>query len=198
MSRHDSELTDEQWNKIEPLLLKPQASKQGGRKPIDDRRCFEGILWVLRSGARWKDLPASYPFPSTCWRRLRHWEEQNVWLTVWRAFLGELDEQGRLCWEETFSDGTFVPAKKGVETSAKPNGERVRNSWWRQTAGGGSFGSSTRLGLAARSHARRKHARTSSRSPVGIETTENKTQTIDLRPGRRQRPAARTIETSRD
>lgn len=135
MSRHDSELTDEQWNKIEPLLPKPKASKQGGRKPIDDRRCFEGILWVLRSGARWKDLPATYPSPSTCWRRLRDWEEQDVWLTVWRAFLGELDEQGRLSWEETFGDGTFAPAKKGGETSAKPNGERVQSSWWWQTAG---------------------------------------------------------------
>src|SRR5207244_1979514 len=106
MSRHDSELTDEQWNKIEPLLPKPAFSILGGRKPIDDRRCFEGILWVLRSGARWKDLPARYPSPSTCWRRLRAWEERDVWLTVWRTFLGELDEQGRLSGEETFGDGT--------------------------------------------------------------------------------------------
>ncbi|GAB4109703.1 MAG: hypothetical protein Kow00105_18450 [Phycisphaeraceae bacterium] len=52
MARHDSELTDEQWNKIEPLLPKPKPSPQGGRKRLSDRRCFEGILWVLRSGAR--------------------------------------------------------------------------------------------------------------------------------------------------
>ena len=71
MSRHDSELTDdEQWKKIEPLLPKPRRSKSGRRPPKDNRDCFEGILWVLRSGARWKDLPAQYPSPSTCWRRL--------------------------------------------------------------------------------------------------------------------------------
>ncbi len=68
MARHDSELTDEQWRKIEPLLPKVKRSPEGGRRRVDDRRCFEGILWVLRSGARWKDLPAQYPSPSTCWR----------------------------------------------------------------------------------------------------------------------------------
>ncbi len=54
MSRHDSELTDEQWNKIEPLLPKVKRSPAGGRPAKDNRSCFEGILWVLRSGARWK------------------------------------------------------------------------------------------------------------------------------------------------
>ena len=134
MSRHDSELTDEQWKKIEPLLPKVKASAAGGRRRIDDRRCFEGILWVLRSGARWKDLPRQYPSPSTCWRRLRDWEEQDVWLTLWRKFLGELDEQGRLDWEETFADGSFAPAKKGGSASERPNAERVRSGWWWQTA----------------------------------------------------------------
>ena len=77
MNRHQSELSDEQWEKIAPFLPEPQASPWGGPKPIANRPCFEGILWVLRSGARWKDLPASYPSPSTCWRRLRLWEEQR-------------------------------------------------------------------------------------------------------------------------
>lgn len=134
MSRLDSELTDEQWNKIEPLLPKVKRSRSGGRPPKDNRACFEGILWVLRSGARWKDLPAQYPSPSTCWRRLRDWEEQDVWLDIWRRFLGELDEQGRLDWEETFADGSFAPAKKGARASARPNAERVRSGWWWQAA----------------------------------------------------------------
>ena len=134
MSRHDSELTDEQWSKIEPLLPKIKRSKAGGRKPIEHRTCFEGILWVLRSGARWKDLPKQYPSPSTCWRRLRDWEEQGIWLDIWRTFLGELDEQGRLDWEETFADGSFAPAKKGAIASGKPNAEKVRSGWWWQAA----------------------------------------------------------------
>lgn len=134
MSRHDSELTDEQWNKIAPHLPKAPPTRRGGRPMVDDRRCFEGILWVLRSGARWKDLPAQYPSPSTCWRRLRDWEEQDVWLAIWRKFLGELDEAGRLDWEETFADGSFAPAKKGAPASERPNAARVRSGWWWQAA----------------------------------------------------------------
>jgi transposase len=134
MSRHDSELTDEQWSKIEKLLPKAKRSPAGGRRRVDDRRCFEGILWVLRSGARWKDLPAQYPSPSTCWRRLRDWEAQDVWLTLWRKFLGELDERGQLDWEETFADGSFAPAKKGAPASEKPNAARVQSGWWWQAA----------------------------------------------------------------
>ena len=134
MARHDSELTDEQWNKIEPLLPKPKPSPKGGRRRVSDRRCFEGILWVLRSGARWKDLPEQYPSPSTCWRRLRDWEDADVWLSIWRVFLGELDEQGRLDWGETFADGSFAPAKKGADASARPNAARVQSGWWWQAA----------------------------------------------------------------
>lgn len=134
MARHDSELTDEQWSRIEPLLPKAKRSPKGGRRRVSARRCFEGILWVLRSGARWKDLPEKYPSPSTCWRRLRDWEEQEVWLDLWRAFRGQLDEQGRLDGEETFADGRFAPAKKGATPSEQPNAARGRSGWWWQAA----------------------------------------------------------------
>jgi len=127
-------ITDEQWAKIEPLIPQPKASPRGGRKPIGNRACFEGILWVLRSGARWKDLPKRYPSPSTCWRRLQTWEEQGVWLRAWRALLAELDEQQPLNWEETFIDGSFAPAKKGGDASEKPSVEMVRSGSWWQTA----------------------------------------------------------------
>ena len=135
MTRQRSELTDAQWAKIAPLIPEPKPNPNGGPWPIANRPCFEGILWVLRSGARWKDLPKRrFPSASTCWRRLRDWERTGIWLKVWRTFLAELDEQGRLKWEETFADGTFSPAKKGARASARPNVERVRSLWWWQTA----------------------------------------------------------------
>lgn len=57
MPRRRYELTDAQWEQIAPLLPEPKASPRGGPKPIPNRPVFEGILWVLRSDARWKDPP---------------------------------------------------------------------------------------------------------------------------------------------
>jgi len=108
------ELTDQQWEVIKPILREPKSSKSGGQKPIPNRPCLEGILWILRSGARWKDMPSHFPSPSTCWRRLAQWQEDDVLTDIWQKLLGTMDEQGRLKWDETFADGTFIPAKKGA------------------------------------------------------------------------------------
>ena len=126
------ELTDEQWERIESLLPAAPRSRKGGRPRADDRACLEGVLWILRSGARWKDLPRDrgFPSPATCWRRLARWERGGVWLRLWQAFLDELDDRGRLDWSECFADATFAPAKKGATASAKPSEARARNSWW--------------------------------------------------------------------
>ena len=106
-------LSDEQWARIGPLLPVHRPSRKGGRPRVADRACLEGILWVLRTGARWRDLPDRYPSPATCWRRLSEWEPADVWLTIWRTFLGELDGEDLVDWEQCFIDGTFAPAKKG-------------------------------------------------------------------------------------
>ena len=134
MARYGRLLTDAQWEKIRPLLPRVHKSRCGGRPPANDRKVLEGILWILRSGARWQDLPDEFPSPSTCWRRLRDWEEQGVWLTIWRAFLAELNEREQLNWSESFLDGSFAPAKKGAPKSEKPSGARARSGWWWSTA----------------------------------------------------------------
>lgn len=129
---HEVFVTDEQWEKIKPFLPRRRPSARGGRPPADDRACLEGILWVLRSGARWRDLPERYPSPSTCWRRLVEWEDAGVLVKVWHSFLDTLDEQGLLAWDEVFVDASFSPAKKGATESEKPNAERVQSGWWWQ------------------------------------------------------------------
>jgi transposase len=130
MSVREPMLTDEQWSKIEPLIPKRPKSRKGGRPPADDRLAFEGILWILKTGARWKDLPDIYPHPSTCWRRLNAWHDTGVLEDIWRAFLSELDQDGILELDETFVDATFMPAKKGARGSGKPRGAREQSSWW--------------------------------------------------------------------
>jgi len=134
MAKKEFVVTDQQWEKIAPLLPKFKRSRKGGRNPVDNRIVFEGILWILRTGAPWKDLPKKYSSGSTCWRRLRAWEEQDVWLNAWRVFLGELDKKGQLDWSECFADGSFAPAKKGGSASGRPNAARARSGWWWSTA----------------------------------------------------------------
>ena len=123
-------LSEQQWAAIDNLLPRPGGKKGRGRPAVENRACVEGILWVLRSGARWRDLPPQYPSPATCWRRLRQWEERGVWLDAWRALLGTLDQRGLLRWEETFLDATFFPAKKGASRLVKRSAARGRKPWY--------------------------------------------------------------------
>ena len=127
-------LTDGMWAKIGPLLPEMAAGPRGGRPWRDNREVLEGILWILRTGAPWADLPEGYPSASTCWRRLRLWEEEGVWLEVWRAFLAQLDAKGTLDWQEAFLDASFAPAKGGAKPWEPPSGARARSGWWWSTA----------------------------------------------------------------
>ncbi len=123
----DEELGDEQWKLIAPLLPKP---KRRGRPRAEDRRTLNGILWVLRSGARWKDLPAKYGSRSTCHRRLQEWQDQGVWEGIRLKFLITLDAQAKLDWNQAFLDGSFVPGKKGVKISPTDGKARAAPSTW--------------------------------------------------------------------
>ena len=117
----DDDLRDDQWEQIAPLLPLP---KRRGRPRADDRSTLNGILWVLRSGARWRDLPERYGSSSTCHRRLQEGEAQGVWDHLWLHFLRTLDDDGNLDWSQAFLDGSFVPAKKGERPSR--TGGKVR------------------------------------------------------------------------
>jgi transposase len=122
------QLTDEQWLLIADLLIDPPPDPRGGRPRVDARRCLEGILWVLRSGARWKDLPRSFPSYVTCWRRFVEWSGEGVWDEAWRRLAQKLDERGRIDWKEGFADGTFASAKKGGIWSGRPSGAKEPSS----------------------------------------------------------------------
>ena len=122
------QLTDEQWLLIEDLFPWEPPSRLGGRPKVPPRACFEGILWVLRTGARWKDLPKHFPSPATCWRRLEEWTESGIFEKAWTRLLRKLDRIGRLDWEETHADGTFSPAKKGAPRLVGPSEAREPGS----------------------------------------------------------------------
>jgi transposase len=110
----EPQLSDEQWSLIADLFPDAPPSEKGGRPRRSSRECVEGILWVLRSGARWKDLPAHFPSAPTCWRRFKAWTEAGLWKTAWARLLRKLHRRGRINWQEAMADGTFSSAKKGA------------------------------------------------------------------------------------
>lgn len=128
------QLTPKQWAAVEVHLPKVGKKPQGGRPPADNRKCFEGILWILWTAAPWSELPEVYGKPSTVHRRLGQWAEDGTLLNLWRAFLTQLDERNMIRWNECFVDGTFVAAKKGAMRSARPNAVREQSLWYWQMA----------------------------------------------------------------
>jgi transposase len=128
------QLSDEQWAMVSDLFKPPQPSPQGGRPRADSRACLEGVLWVLRSGARWKDLPRCFPSYPTCWRRFVEWTTDGTLDRAHHRLVRLLDESGQINWEEGFADGTFASAKKGAIALGQPAGARGPRSWSSPTA----------------------------------------------------------------
>ncbi|MFN8303621.1 MAG: IS5 family transposase [Saprospiraceae bacterium] len=108
------ELKDEQWALIEALIPVQRRSDGRGRPPRDPREVLDGILWILRTGARWQDLPARYPPYQTCHRIFQKWAKSGVFSTILEVLAEDLRQRGGLDLSECFIDGTFVPAKKGT------------------------------------------------------------------------------------
>jgi transposase len=80
VERHD--LTEAEWRRIAPLLPAPAAR---GRRPQDRRPILNGILWMLATGASWRDLPPRYPPWQTCHYYFRRWQREGVWDRLHRA-----------------------------------------------------------------------------------------------------------------
>src|SRR4029453_4683689 len=85
MSRYD--LTDFEWRVIEPLL----PNKPRGVPRVDDRRILNGIFWILRSGAPWRDLPENYEPHTTCYNRFVRGRRGGVWARLLVALVGAFD-----------------------------------------------------------------------------------------------------------
>ena len=129
------ELTNEQWALLEPLIpVKPRRADGKGRPSLPPRQVLNGILWVLQTGARWKDMPSRYPPYQTCHRWFQDWTEQGVFKQILHALAEDLFERGGIDVTEAFIDGTFASAKKGVWTLGKRSAARGRRSWPLQTA----------------------------------------------------------------
>lgn len=112
-------VTDALWERIQPLLPppKPRRYRYPGRKPIDDRKCLTGILFVLKNGIPWENLPCEMGCGSgmTCWRRLQAWMDAGVWDRLHQLLLDELQEADQIDWERAAVDSAQSRALGGGE-----------------------------------------------------------------------------------
>src|SRR5215207_4536644 len=118
-------LTDSHWDRIAWRFPEHPPSAKGGRPRVSDRECTEGLLWLLRTGARYQDVPLDLPSGSTCWRRLQEWAAAGVLADIQALLIEELGDLGKLDLEELFADATFIRAKKGATRWEKPRLARV-------------------------------------------------------------------------
>ncbi len=113
------EVSDAFWEKVEPLI--PVSSRRadkeylrrpgGGRKPLERRKVFEGIVFVLRTGCQWKALPKEkFGCPSAVHRYFMEWSAAGVFLELWRRGLAEYDEMERIEWKWQSIDGAMIKA----------------------------------------------------------------------------------------
>jgi transposase len=98
-------LSDEQWEKIQPLL----PTDVRGKERVDDRRVISGILHVLKSGCRWCDCPPEYGPPTTIYNRFARWAERGVWEKVFK----ELADRGRST-DVQMLDSTHIKAHRSA------------------------------------------------------------------------------------
>ena len=112
---------DEPGETIEPLLPPEPPKPKGGRSHVDGRAVLAGIVFVLKSGIPWEMLPKvmGCGSDSTCWRRLRDWQEAGGWRELHRGLLDRLGEAERIDRSRPCLDSASVPAKRGAKESAR-------------------------------------------------------------------------------
>lgn len=102
------ELTDEQWEKLRPFL--PPQKPKIGRPAEDHRRILNGILWILRTGAPWRDLPERYGPHGTVSSRFYRWQQAGIWQRVLEALQPQGDADEQIDWEKHSVDSTIIRA----------------------------------------------------------------------------------------
>ena len=121
---------DELWARVEPLLPrpKPRRFRYPGRKPLDNRVALTGILFVLKTGLPWNDLPREMGCSSgaACWVRLHEWRQRGVWEVLQAVLLAELRYAGRIDWSRAAIDATTLRALRGGDQTGKTPTDRGR------------------------------------------------------------------------
>lgn len=125
-------MTDRQWERLAPLLppQRPFKGSKGGRPFVDHRRVIDGLLWLDRTGAPWRDIPERYGPFSTLASRFYRWRDQGIWQRILDALQEQADEEGVLDWEIHYVDGTVIRAHQHAAgaSGSEPESEALGRS----------------------------------------------------------------------
>ena len=110
-------LRDDQWLRIEPMLQGKAGDR--GRSGTDNRLFIESVLWMARTGAPWRDLPANFGPWNTAFRRFSRWADKGVWQALFAKLCADAD------FEEVFLDSTIVRAHQHAAGAPKKMGNKV-------------------------------------------------------------------------
>ncbi len=163
------ELTDEQWD-----LLKGLFPKQGrGGRWLDHRTVLNGMLWILRSGAPWRDLPERYGKWQSVNHRFNRWRRDGTFGRILKALQIRLDRQGKIDWDLWLVDGTNIRASRAAagarKKSTRPTRSNPSTTAWAAAAADGGQSCTWLLTAKAFSSPPRspRGKRTSRRSSLG-------------------------------
>ena len=121
--------SDELWEQVRPLIPPAPSHAKGGRPRLDDRRAFEAIVSVLRTGIQWNALPRELGASSTVHDRFQEWEQAGFFKAWWQAGLSEYDDLVGIQWEWQAADGVMTKAPFGhAATGANPTDRGKRGT----------------------------------------------------------------------
>ena len=124
MKRH--EVTDEQWEVIQPIL--PKRTAKTGRPPSDPRLMLNGILWILRTGSPWRDLPERFGPWQTVYDHFAKWRALGAYDRILEALHIRLDADGAIDWDLWCIDGSSVRASRAAAGASKKAAVVTRKS----------------------------------------------------------------------
>jgi transposase len=114
---HRGDLTEHEWQRLAPLL--PQRTCKAGRPPHDHRRILNGILWLVRTGVPWRDLPERYGSWKTVSSRFYRWQKQGLWLQLLERLQQQADEKNQIVWDFHYADGSVIRAHQHAAGAKK-------------------------------------------------------------------------------
>jgi transposase len=124
MQRH--ELSDSQYARLEPLLPDERHHGEAGRPWLPHHTVLNGILWILRTGAPWRDLPDRYGQWNTVYARFNRWRRDGTWTRLYSTLLDERDDQGQIDHDLWCIDGTITRAARCAGGARHRNRRRPR------------------------------------------------------------------------